>query len=185
VNVFLFGGSFDPPHVAHVLAVSYVLSVEEPDRVVVIPCFHHPLGKELTAFEHRYAMCELAMAWLPRTEISRVEEELGGESRTLRTIERLRELHPDWRMRLVVGADILLEGRRWHGLDRIRELAPLLVLGRMGLGDVSGAPPPVLPLVSSSSIRDALRAGRVSDVEPLVPRSVLAYIDEHGLYRAP
>jgi nicotinic acid mononucleotide adenylyltransferase len=87
-------------------------------------------------------------------------------------------------MRLVVGADILLEGRRWHGLDRIRELAPLLVLGRVGLGQVPGAPLPVLPEVSSSGIRDAIRAGRASDIETLVPRSVLAYIEAHGLYRA-
>jgi len=182
VNVFLFGGSFNPPHVAHVLAVSYLLSTHDVDRILVIPVFLHPFAKELAPFEDRMAMCEAAMGWLPRTIISRVEEELGGESRTLRTVEHLHALHPDWRMRLVVGADILLEGRRWHGFDRVVELSPLLVLGRRGFA-AAEAPAPLLPEVSSSAIRDAVRAGRREEIESLVPREVLSYIDEHRIYR--
>jgi nicotinate-nucleotide adenylyltransferase len=127
-------------------------------------------------------MCELAMGWLPRTVVSRVEEELGGESRTLRTIEHLRARNPDWRMRLVVGADILLEGKRWYGFDRVVELAPLLVLGRAGFA-AEGAPWPVLPEISSSAIRDAIHGGRSTELGALVPRAVLSYIDAHGLYR--
>jgi nicotinate-nucleotide adenylyltransferase len=182
VNVFIFGGSFDPPHVAHVLAITYVIATEDADQVLVVPCYRHPLGKELTPFEHRYAMCERAMGFLPRTVVSRVEEELGGESRTLRTLEHLQERHTDWRMRLVVGGDILLEVRRWHAFDRIVEIAPLLVLGRAGV-DAEGAPFPILPDVSSSSMRAALRAGRTRETSQLVPRAVLSYIDANGLYR--
>jgi len=182
VNVFLFGGSFNPPHVAHALAVAYLLSTQEVDRILVIPCFLHPFAKELAPFEDRMAMCEAAMGWLPKTTISRVEEELGGESRTLRTVEHLHGQHPDWRMRLVVGADILLEGRRWHGFDRVVELSPLLVLGRSGFV-ASGSPEPVLPEVSSTAIREAIRAGRREGLEALVPREVLSYIDEHRIYR--
>jgi nicotinate-nucleotide adenylyltransferase len=183
VNVFFFGGSFDPPHVAHVLAIAYLLATEDVDQVLVVPCYRHPLAKELSPFEHRHAMCERAMSWLPRTVVSRVEEELGGESRTLRTIEHLSARHPDWRMRLVVGADILLEGRRWQAFERIAELAPLVVLGRAGITAV-GAPPPILPDVSSTRIRDSIRAGRMAEVDSLVPRAVLSYIDAHRLYRA-
>jgi nicotinate-nucleotide adenylyltransferase len=182
VNVFIFGGSFDPPHVAHVLAVTYVLATQDADRVMVIPCYRHPLGKELGSFEHRFAMCQLAVGWLPRTEVSAVERELGGESRTLRTIEHLHVHHPDWNLRLVVGADILLEGRRWHGFDRIAELAPLLVLGRPRVG-AEGAPAPLLPDVSSTAIREAVRDGRAAELASWVPRDVLSYIDENRLYR--
>ncbi|SRR6266540_1874780 len=182
MNVFLFGGSFNPPHVAHVLAVAYVLATQDADRVIVIPCYRHPFRKDLAPFEHRFAMCELAMGWLPRTSISAVEQELGGESRTLRTVEHLVQLHPEWRMRLVVGADILLEGRRWLGFERVIELAPLLVLGRAGV-QADGAPSPVLPELASRDLRQALREGRRGDLETFVPRAVLAYIDAHGLYR--
>jgi nicotinate-nucleotide adenylyltransferase len=124
------------------------------------------------------------MSWLPRTVVSRIEEQLGGESRTLRTIEHLKRENPDWRIRLVVGADILLEGRRWHSFDRIVELAPLLVLGRIGF-EAKGAPPPVLPDVSSTAIREAVRTGRMAELAPLVPPQVLSYIEKHRLYRGP
>jgi nicotinate-nucleotide adenylyltransferase len=184
MNVFIFGGSFDPPHIAHVLAVTYVIATYDADEVLVVPCYRHPLGKELTPFEDRIAMCERAMAWLPRTVVSRVEEQLGGESRTLRTLEHLRQENPDWRMRLVVGADILNEGKRWHAFDRIVELAPLLVLGRVGV-ETKGAPPPVLPEVSSTAIREAIRSGRMASLVPLVPPPVLSYIETHRLYRGP
>jgi nicotinate-nucleotide adenylyltransferase len=122
------------------------------------------------------------MGWLPRTIVSRVEENLGGESRTLRTVEHLALENPDWRMRLVVGADILLEGRRWHGFDKVAELAPLLVLGRAGV-EAPGAPPPILPEVSSSAIREAIRRGRLDRIRAMVPPPVLAYIEARGLYR--
>jgi nicotinate-nucleotide adenylyltransferase len=182
VNVYLFGGSFNPPHVAHVLAVSYLLATQDVDSILVVPCFLHPFAKELAPFEDRMAMCERAMGWLPKTTISRVEEELGGESRTLRTVEHLHAQHPDWRLRLVVGSDILLEGRRWHGFDRVVQLAPLLVLGRVGAA-APQSPAPILPEVSSTAIREAIRGGRRDEVESLVPRAVLSYIDDHRIYR--
>lgn len=182
MNVYFFGGSFNPPHIAHVLSVAYVLSATDADEVLVVPCYLHPFGKELAPFEDRLAMCELAMGWLPRTSVSAVERELGGESWTIRTVEHLKRTHPEWRLHLVMGADILGEGRRWQGFDRLVELAPPLVLGRAGITH-EGAPHPLLPQVSSSEIREALRTGRVEDIAPLVPREVLRYIAEHGLYR--
>jgi nicotinate-nucleotide adenylyltransferase len=184
VNVFLFGGSFNPPHIAHVLAVAYVLATEEADLVAVVPCYLHPFAKELAPFEHRFAMCERAMGWLPRTKVLRVEEELGGESRTLRTVEHLRKVHPDWHLRLVVGADVLLEGPRWHGFDRVAELAPPIILGRVGV-TTPEAPRPLLPEVSSTAIREAIRDGRTGEIAALVPRAVLAHIEAQGLYRGP
>lgn len=180
--VAFFGGSFNPPHVGHVLAVAYVLATAPVDEVLVVPCFRHPFAKELAPFEDRFAMCELAMGWLPRTTVSRVELELGGESRTLRTVEHLRAAHPDHAYRLVVGADVLGDGPRWHGFERLRQIAPFLVLGRQGIA-TEGAPPPVLPDVSSTAVREAIREGRRAALEPLVPRAVLSYIDEHGMYR--
>jgi nicotinate-nucleotide adenylyltransferase len=182
VNVFIFGGSFNPPHIAHVLAVSYVLATEDADQVAVVPCYQHPFAKELAPFADRFAMCEHAMGWLPRTTVLRVEEELGGESRTLRTVEHLAKVHPDWRMRLVLGADVLLEGPRWQGFDRVTELAPPVILGRAGVVTAK-APPAILPEVSSSAIREAIGNGRMHEVAALLPRAVLTYIEANRLYR--
>jgi nicotinate-nucleotide adenylyltransferase len=182
VNVAIFGGSFNPPHVAHVLAVAYVLSSEPIDELLVIPCYRHPFAKELAPFEDRFAMCERAMGWIPKTRVSRVEEELGGESWTLRTVQHLRSVRPTDELRLIVGADVLVEGKRWRGFDELRELAPFIVLGRAG----HAAPDcrVLLPDVSSTMIRQALREGRRADLAGLVPRSVLDYLDTHPIYRA-
>src|SRR5262249_41133779 len=128
-----FGGSFNPPHVAHVLAVVYALSIAPIDHVLVVPVFQHPFAKELASFEDRLEMCALALGWLPRVSGSALERDLGGESYTLRTVEHLRSQHPEWALRLLVGADVLLDLPKWHRFDRIAEIAPPLVLGRAGV----------------------------------------------------
>jgi nicotinate-nucleotide adenylyltransferase len=197
-RVAVFGGSFNPPHVGHVLACALILSVEEVDRVLVVPTYVHPFAKPLAPFEDRATMCELAMAWMPGVEVSRVEAELGGESRTLRTLETLARAHPDWKLRLIIGADILAEAPRWFGFDAITKLAPPIVLGRAGVAAIGGAHdsaiggahdsavgPALLPEVSSTQVRAAVARGAWSDLEKLVPRAVLAHVRTRGLYGTP
>jgi nicotinate-nucleotide adenylyltransferase len=181
-RVAVYGGSFNPPHLAHLLAVTVALATEEIDRVVVVPTFLHPFAKELAPYDDRVEMCRRAMGWLPGVEVSRVEEELGGESRTLRTLEHLQAAHPSWSLRLLIGADLLTEAPRWFRFDAVRAIAPLLVLGRVGV-DEPGAPPPVLPAISSTDVRAKVKAGDWSALASLVPREVLAVIRARGLYR--
>jgi nicotinate-nucleotide adenylyltransferase len=182
-TVALFGGSFNPPHLAHVLSLAVVLARFDVGRILVVPTFQHPFAKALASYEDRVKMCELAMGWLPRVEISRVEEELGGESRTLRTIEHLRTQHPDWSLRFVMGADLVVESSKWFGFDRIMELAPPIVLGRVGV-TFPGAPPAILPAISSTEVRERIARGAWDDLEPLVPKGVLAFVRERGLYKS-
>jgi nicotinate-nucleotide adenylyltransferase len=196
-RVAVFGGSFNPPHVGHVLACALIRSVEEIDRILVVPTFKHPFAKPLAPFEERATMCELAMAWMPGVEVSRVEEELGGESRTLRTLETLARAHPDWQLRLIIGADILAEAPRWFGFDAIAKLAPPIVLGRAGVGPgdraegvahhggEESAGPALLPAVSSTQVRAAIARGAWTELEKLVPRAVLAHVRARGLYATP
>jgi nicotinate-nucleotide adenylyltransferase len=180
-KVAIYGGSFNPPHLAHVLAVTVVLATEEIDHVLVVPAFKHPFAKALAPYDDRVAMCTLAMGWLPRVDVSRVEEELGGESRTLRTLEHLQAAHPDWSMRLLIGADLVLEAPRWFRFDAIQAIAPPLVVGRAGV-ETSGAPPPVLPAISSTDVRAKVAAGKWEELAHLVPRDVLALVRERRLY---
>jgi nicotinate-nucleotide adenylyltransferase len=179
-RVAVFGGSFNPPHVSHVLAAAYVLATQEIDRVLVVPTYGHPFGKSLVSFEHRFAMCERAFSDLARVEVSSIERTLGGESRTLYTLQALQRAHPDWALRLVVGGDILNEAHKWFAWEQVVALAPLIVLGRQG-HSAPGAPSPVLPELSSTTLRAMLARG--DDVGALVPRTVRAYLAEHGLYR--
>jgi nicotinate-nucleotide adenylyltransferase len=178
-TIGLFGGSFNPPHVAHQMVMLYVLETCAVDELWMIPTYRHPFAKELIDFEHRCRMCELAAAALgPRVHVSRIEGELARSvSRTLDTIEALGARHPDARFRLVVGADILQESHKWYRWDRIEVLAPPIVVGRAGL-DVRGVE---MPAVSSTEIRGRLARGE--PVDDLVPGSVGRYIDAQGLYR--
>lgn len=191
----VFGGSFDPPHVAHVLAVEHVLASGAVDRVLVLPVHGHAFGKRMESFEHRVAMCELAFAepFASRggaVEVSRLERELPPPNYTLHTLEALTRRYPGAELRLVVGGDVLRDHAKWYRWDDVVALAPLVPLGRVGVEEES-APPPILPDVSSTEVRtwlgelsDRRKAGearrRLSEV---VPPKVLAYIDEHGLYR--
>ena len=183
MNVAIFGGSFNPPHVAHVMACELVVARRDVDRLLVVPTFRHPFAKELAPYDDRVRMCELATAGIDGVEVSRVEEELGGESRTLRTLEHLADEHPGWRLRLVVGADILGEAHKWFGFEAIRAIAPLIVLGRAGV-DAPDAAPAVLPRVSSTAVRAAVKGGDWRAVGDAVPAAVVAYIRERGLYGA-
>ncbi len=191
-RVAMFGGSFNPPHVAHLLAVVYALSTAPIDEVLVVPVFRHPFAKELASFDERLAMCELGLGWIPRVTVSPVERELGGESLTLHTVEHLAAAHPDWSLRLLIGADVLGDLPKWHRFDRIASIAPPLVLGRVGVvppspGEgpvpIPTAPLPVLPNVSSTEIRAAIAARDLEAVRARVPSIVLDYIEAHRLYR--
>jgi nicotinate-nucleotide adenylyltransferase len=185
MRVALYGGSFDPPHVAHVLAVAYLLAIGRFERVVVVPVHAHAFDKALAPYEDRVRMCELAFAFSPRIEVSRVEERLGGPSYTLRTIELLASEQPDWQLELVVGSDVLGETHRWHRFDRIQALSPLFVLGRRGHPHPA-APPAVLPEVSSTYVRNLMGEPVTPSVERelgvLVPAPVLEHARARGLY---
>jgi len=184
-SVAIYGGSFDPPHISHVLAAVYALKTGGFERIVVIPVFEHAFHKQLTAFEHRARMCELSFAGISGVEVSRVERELQTPSLTLRTLEHLASEHPDWQMRLLVGSDVLGDTAKWHAFDRISELAPPYVVARPGYAHPDSRAA-LLPDVSSTRIREALADVTKPEQQALlsvsVPSAVLAYIAEHRLY---
>lgn len=180
VEVALLGGSFNPPHVGHLLASQYVFATHAVDQVWLMPTFRHPFGKALAPFEHRVRMCELLCAdareWF---KVSQVEKDVEGEGRTVEVLEHLRKTSPDHRFTLVIGSDIVPDLPKWKDPERLRELAKMLVLYRAGY-PTEGAVGPPLAEVSSSQVRDLLARG-VSPWE-LVPRRVLEYARARRLY---
>ncbi|HEX7843557.1 MAG TPA: nicotinate-nicotinamide nucleotide adenylyltransferase [Kofleriaceae bacterium] len=187
-RVGLFGGSFNPPHVAHQLTALYVLETQPVDELWFVPTYTHPFGKSLVAYEHRVAMCELAAAPLgPRVRVSRAEAELAARpgfvaSHTLDLVDFVTAAgHTP---RLVVGADILRDAVKWHRWDDVVARAPLIVVGRAGhVAPPGSAVTEVeMPEISATRVRDLLAHGG-SGVTGLVPRDVLRYIAQHQLYQ--
>ncbi|HEY3359210.1 MAG TPA: nicotinate (nicotinamide) nucleotide adenylyltransferase [Polyangia bacterium] len=178
-----FGGSFDPPHVAHQMACLYALATQAVDRVLWVPVYQHHFAKTLTPFADRLEMSRRAAApFGAAVEVSAVEEQLGAPSLTLNTLRHLMAERPGERFALVIGSDILPERAKWYGWDEIASLCDLIVVGRGG-HSAPDAPRLELPRVSSTEVRAAIAAG--GDVSALVPRAVLDYIHARGLYGAP
>ena len=188
LRVALFGGSFNPPHVAHQLAALYVLETAPVDALWFVPAFEHAFGKPLVPFEDRLEMCELATAALgPRVRVSDVERAIGGRSLTLRTVRRLTELHPEHAFSLVIGSDLQADVSSWYGAEELVRTIPFIVVDRAGgrrpgTAAVGTKPLVAMPDVSSTAVRAALAAGQ--PVDALVPRAVLDYIRRKGLYKA-
>ena len=126
-KIALLGGSFNPPHLAHQMIILWLLSTKKAERVWLLPCFEHPFGKKLVDFEHRISMCKMLAKDFAHglVEICSIEEELGGASRTLFSIQQLQLRHPEYIFSLVIGADILLETNSWYGFDQIKRPAPM------------------------------------------------------------
>ncbi|HEX2730444.1 MAG TPA: nicotinate-nicotinamide nucleotide adenylyltransferase [Polyangiaceae bacterium] len=194
MRVAIFGGSFNPPHTAHVLAARYALEAGF-DKVLAVVVHTHAFAKQLASFEHRVRMCELAFVGLERVEVSRIEQSLPAPNYTLTTVQAIAAAHPDWQLRLLVGSDVLKDVHAWHAFDEVVKRAPLLVLGRADDGGVTevayhGIVQAELPRVSSSEVRRALAlvsngsatSGEREWLALHVPKGVLDYALEHHLY---
>jgi len=176
-EIALFGGSFDPPHVGHLLAAAYVLATEPVGELWFVPVLQHPFAKPLLAsYDHRVALCERVAAQLARARVSRAEEE-SGEGRTVDLLEWLHRKHPGTRWALVLGSDLDAEKPQWKRFDRIEQLARIVTVRRGGY-DGSGVS---IPEVSSTQVRALLKSG--GDASPFVPRAVLEAIRDAGTYR--
>ncbi len=115
MEVAVFGGSFNPPHVGHALVTAWVLWTGQADAVWLVPCADHPLGKlGLAPFSARVRWCgELASGVGSAARVETIEDELPRPSFTIDTLRALSAAHPEHAFRLVVGADILQETHLW------------------------------------------------------------------------
>jgi nicotinate-nucleotide adenylyltransferase len=167
-RIGFFGGSFNPPHLAHQMVCVYALATGEIDEVWMAPAFVHPFGKALAPFEDRLRMCELAAHIFAQVRVIPIEREISTQTgRTLDTLKELVARHPEASFRLIIGSDILAETASWHRWEEVTRLAPPLVVPR-------------IPEFSSTAVRETL--AEQGNALPLAPRAVLDYIARRGLY---
>ena len=185
----LFGGTFDPPHIGHLLAASDAYETLSLDRLIWIPAGTQPFkaGDVHATPEQRAEMLEAMVAGDARFAVDRLEIERGGLSYTVETLDEYARRHPAARRFLLIGADLVGQLPEWREAERLAMLAEIVVLER----DAGEEPAPRALAstrlqtrrvdVSSTEIRTRSRQGL--PIHGFVTDAVSRYIAAAGLYR--
>jgi nicotinate-nucleotide adenylyltransferase len=194
----LLGGTFNPPHIGHLVCAQEAWSQLGLDRVLLVPV-HTPPHKEAQddpGVEARVELCELAVAGDPRLGVSRVDADVPGASWTVDTLRRLHERHPEHALTFVVGGDMARSLPSWRDPEAILELAELGVAEREEvrradivetLAGLPGAPDRVrffaMPRLDVSSTLVRRRAAAGQPIRYLVPDPVAEAVQRTRMYR--
>ena len=187
----ILGGTFDPPHVGHLLVAEDAYAALRLDRLVFVPAGAQPLkaDRAVTPAEHRLAMVRAMIGNDSRFAVSAVEVERGGLSFTVDTVRHYAEQFPSSERFLLIGADVLATFAQWRDPATVVRLAQPVILQRAGSPlppqDVGGVTPMRLETrrvdVSSTEVRDRVRQGL--PIRGFVTDAVASMIGRLGLYR--
>lgn len=185
-EVAIYGGSFSPPHYGHIFCVGYLATLGKFDKVLVIPVGKHAHGKELIPHHHRYEMCTLGMGHIQNAQVSDIEKillDLQGHPEvnyTYHTLKKIKDLHPDWNLHFIVGADVGGQISDWYLGKELLSIAQPYVIGRHGYEHEGMA---VLPEISSTEVRGSFKKDPDHKVaKEYLPKPVYDYIIKHKLF---
>ena len=163
----LYGGSFDPPHLGHLFALSSAISSHDY-APLIIPAFQHPYQKKLSNFNHRMEMCRLAFGWLPEAEVWDIERTLYDCNKQTYAYDVaeycLTHILAPCKLHLLVGSDTYQDLPNWTKYDELMKILTPVVVQRV-------------PGISSTIIREDFEKN-----SNLVLPVVAEYIREHQLY---
>jgi nicotinate-nucleotide adenylyltransferase len=198
VRVGILGGTFNPPHIGHLVCAQEALLQLELERVVWIPVGEAP-HRELEGdpgAEARFEMAELAVDGDERFSVSRMELDRSGPSYTADTLRSLRDAAPDDELFLILGGDQAAALPTWHEPEEVLSLAQLAVVERVSwtrnaigikIARLKGAERVRyldMPLIQVSSTMIRRRAAKGQPFRYMVPDAVREYIESKGLYGA-
>jgi nicotinate-nucleotide adenylyltransferase len=189
-RIGLFGGTFDPIHVGHLVAAVNARHALSLDRVILMVAnvpWQKVGARPVTAAEDRFALVEAAVGNVPGLEAGRLEIDRGGESYTADTLSELAAANPGAGLFLVVGADVAGELSSWDRREAIQQLATLVVVNRPGAGvprSLDGWRVELVTVpnleISSTDLRARAADGRPLDY--LVPEAAVHCLRARGLY---
>jgi nicotinate-nucleotide adenylyltransferase len=188
-RVGIFGGTFDPPHLGHLVAASDALRALRLERVLFVASAIPPHKRERvrTPAATRLEMVGAAIAGDPRFAADGLELRREGPSYTADTLRELHRRAPADELFLLLGADAVRDLPTWHQPAEVARLAALAAMTRAGEGTDPALPYPAMPVpvtrvdISATEIRRRVAAGE--SIRYLVPEAVRAIIERDGLYR--
>jgi nicotinate-nucleotide adenylyltransferase len=197
VRIGILGGTFNPPHLGHLICAQEAYLQLGLDRVLLIPARMppHKAVEDEPGAEHRLELCRLAIGPDERRfSVSDLEIRREGPSYTVDTLEELHSSAPDHELFLIVGGDIAAGLPNWHEPERVLSLATLAVAKRRGtsraavddaLRSLAGGERTCffrMPriAISSTMLRERARLGQ--SIRYYVPDAVMNYVERHRLY---
>ena len=200
MRIGIFGGTFDPPHVGHLILAERCREAAGLDEVWFLVSYRppHKADGSVTRFEHRCDMAAMAITGQPAFRVEPIEKELPPPSYTAETLTELRHRHPGDEFHLILGGDSVADLPKWHEPANVVAAAGLIGVARPGVRIVSsaelasdlGRPTDGVRLqwvesplidVASREIRQRVADGKT--IRYLVPRAVEEFVRERGLYR--
>ncbi len=191
LRIGVFGGTFDPPHIGHLIIAEQACEQLHLNRVLFVPAYvpPHKKNKATASPQQRLAMVKLALAGSTRFSVSTIEIRRGGISYTVDTLRELHGMHPGAKLFLLVGGDNYAGFRTWKSIGEIVRLASIVVYRRNS--EKEHASRPLLKRVkclkgayldvSSTLIREKVKRGE--SIRYLLPEKVERYIRHNGMYR--
>ncbi len=194
MKVGIFGGTFNPPHIGHLIVAEFIRVELGLNKIIFVPCFSPPHKQnsnylsQLAEPKHRLEMVKIAIKDNPFFEVSDIEIKRGGISYTIDTINQMLDEFPGYSFSLLIGADQFREFNTWRRPDEIVEKVNLVVFNRPGFfipesKFSSFAKFITIPNIeiSASAIRMRVKSGK--SIKYLVPSGVEEYIYANGLYK--
>ncbi|MDH3293622.1 MAG: nicotinate-nucleotide adenylyltransferase [Acidimicrobiia bacterium] len=189
-RIGFLGGTFDPPHLGHLIVADQVLHALDLDLVLLVPA-NQPWQKVgsrvITSAERRLVMTSDAVGDAEGLAVSDIELKLGGPSYTSVTLDALDDIHPFTEWRIIVGADAALGLDTWHNVEKLKTQADVVVVNRPG----ADFHPPTgwnwelveIPAVNISGTSLRRRVSQGYSINFLTPKKVIEHITKWGLYR--
>lgn len=184
-KVGILGGTFDPPHLGHLIIAEEVKNVLELDEIWFLPAYEPPHKNEATAdVQNRIQMLTLALKGNSTFKIHPLEINRKGKSYTIDTMKIFKEQYPDLDFYFIIGADMVEYLPHWHKIDELVQLVTFVGVKRIGYTlettyDILTVDIPMVD-ISSSMIRKRIKEKK--SIKYLVPEDVERFIKEKGLY---
>lgn len=186
-RVGIMGGTFNPPHLGHLLMAEQAGTQLELDEVWFMPTAQPPHAddKKTIAAHHRIHMVQHAIKGNPLFRLQPYEVQRGGKNYTIDTMTHFIEMYPETDFYFIIGTDSANDLHTWRDIDRLVQLVQFIGIKRPGEPEYMGDYPVLWidsPMVDLSSTQIRLRVYLEQSIRYQVPEAVACYIHEHGLY---